>query len=164
MAGQTQSTEHAGRLADAVYGTILALAVIAALSEDESATAGAILGGALATSLVFWVVHVYAEVISRRASGDRTASWPLVRRAARQEWPLVNAAFLPAVPLLLGAVGLIGRSPAITLALAVGLTELAAWGYLAGRAMRQSRIMSLVSGAGVAALGTLMVLLKNLVH
>jgi hypothetical protein len=109
-------------------------------------------------------VHVYAEVLSRRASGDGIAWWPLVRQAARQEWPLVQAAFLPSIPLVLGAVGLLARSTAITLALVVGLADLAAWGYFAGRALRQSRIRSLVSAAGAAGLGTLMVLLKNLVH
>jgi hypothetical protein len=155
------SAEH---FADAVYGTILVLAVVAALSEDDHAAAGAILGGALATSLVFWIVHVYAEVLSRRAAGDGTAWWPLVRQAAQQEWPLVEAAFLPSVPLVLGAVGLLARSTAITLSLVVGVADLAAWGYFAGRAMRQSQIKSLVSAAAAAGLGTLMVLLKNLVH
>jgi hypothetical protein len=162
--GPTPGTGHAERFADAVYGTILVLAVVAALSEDDHATAGAIVGAALATSLVFWIVHVYAEVLSRRASGDGIAWWPLVRQAARQEWPLVQAAFLPSIPLVLGAVGLLARSTAITLALVVGLADLAAWGYFAGRALRQSRIRSLVSAAGAAGLGTLMVLLKNLVH
>ena len=145
-------------------GTILVLAVVAALSEDDHAPAGAILGAALATSLVFWIVHVYAEVLSRRASGDGTAWWPLVRQAAQREWPLVEAAFLPSVPLVLGAVGLLARSTAITLSLIVGLADLAAWGYFAGRAMRQSRVKSLASAVAAAGLGTLMVLLKNLVH
>ena len=162
--GPTAGADRAEHFADAVYGTILVLAVVAALSEDDHAPAGAILGAALATSLVFWIVHVYAEVLSRRASGDGTAWWPLVRQAAQREWPLVEAAFLPSVPLVLGAVGLLARSPAITLSLIVGLADLAAWGYFAGRAMRQSRIKSLASALAAAGLGTLMVLLKNLVH
>jgi hypothetical protein len=151
-------------VADAVYGTILVLAVVAALSEDHGASPVAIAAGALATSLVFWVVHVYADVLSRRASGDTTGSWPLLRHAARQEWPLVEAAIVPTLPLLLGWIGLFERSTAVTLSLLVGLADLAGWGYLAGRTMGQSRFRAAISALGAAALGTLMVLLKNLVH
>ena len=156
--------ERAQRVADAVYGTILVLAVVAAFSEDDHATVTAILGGAVATSVVFWLVHVYADVLSRRAAGEEGRLGPLVRHAAHQEWPLVEAAIAPCVPLLLGAVGVFGRSLAITLSLIVGLVDLAGWGYVAGRAMRQSPLRSLVTAAVTAGLGTIMVLLKNLVH
>ncbi|MGZ4270057.1 MAG: hypothetical protein ACXVFN_11565 [Solirubrobacteraceae bacterium] len=151
-------------MADGIYGTILVLAVVAALSKDRHASAGAILGGALATSFVFWAVHVYAAVLGRRASGDATPLGPLGRSAARQEWPLVEAAVVPLVPLLLWGLGLLERSLGITLSLIVGLVDLAGWGYLAGRALGQSRLKALMSATVTAGLGTLMVLLKNLVH
>src|SRR6185437_4586702 len=76
------------RVADAIYGTILVLAVVAALSKDEQATAGAILGGALATSVVFWIVHVYAEVLDREVEGATAGGWSMIRTAAWQEFPL----------------------------------------------------------------------------
>jgi hypothetical protein len=152
------------RVADAVYGTILVIAVVAALSEDESATSAAILGGAAATSLVFWIVHVYAEVLDRQTSGDTTPTWPLIRASAWQEWPLVQAALAPMAPLLLSALGLFQRSTAVTLSIAIGLADLAAWGYAAGRAVKQSKLRSVLTAAGAASLGTVMVLLKNLVH
>jgi len=164
VADQVQTIERAHREAAAVYGTILVLAVVAALSEDEDATSLALLGGVLATSVVFWVAHVYADVLSRRAGADHSPWWQLVRGAARQEWPLVEAAIVPAMPLLLGAIGLFGRSAAVTLSLAAGLADLAGWGYLAGRAMQGSRLRSLVSAAVAVALGGVMVLLKHLVH
>jgi hypothetical protein len=164
VARREVSTPDPRRVADAVYGTILVLAVVAALSEDHGASPGEILGGALATSIVFWIVHVYAEVLSRRTAGDTSPSWPLIRASAVQEWPLVEAALAPAVPLLLGAVGILNRSPAITLSIIVGLADLAAWGFTAGRATGQSALKSLLTGAGALALGVVMVLLKNLVH
>src|SRR5262245_50215203 len=160
----TQTIERAHREAGAVYGTILLLAVVAALSEDEEATSLAILGGVLATSLVFWVAHVYADVLSRRVAGEELPWRPLLMSAAYREWPLVEAAFAPALPLLLSAIGLLGRSAAVTLALAVGLIDLAGWGYVAGRTMRQSRLKSLLSALVAVALGTMMVLLKHAVH
>jgi len=164
VADQAQTAARAHREAGAVYGTILVLAVVAALSEDEDATSLAILGGLLATSLVFWVAHVYADVLSRRASGDDMPWWPLLASAAHREWPLVEAAIAPALPLLLGAIGLLGRSAAVTVSLIVGLVDLAGWGYVAGRAMQGSRLRSLVSAVVAVALGGVMVLLKHLVH
>lgn len=156
--------EHARRVADAVYGTILVIAVVAALSEDPESGSGEILGAVAATSIVFWLAHVYAEVLSRRAVGDRSRFWPLLWHAARQEWPLVEAAMAPAIPLLLGALGWLDRSAAITLSIVIGIADLAGWGYIGGRAMQQSRFRSLLN-AGVAILvGTIMVLLKGLVH
>lgn len=161
---ERRGIEHRRRAADAIYGTILVLAVVAALSEDESASAGTILGGAAATSLVFWIVHVYAQVLDRETEGDRTAFWQLVRESAWQEWPLVQAALLPMLPLLLGALGAFGRSTAVTLSLGLGIADLAAWGYSAGRAVQHSRVASALMAAGAVALGLVMVLLKNLVH
>lgn len=152
------------RVADAVYGTILVLAVVAALSKDKSAGPGAILAGALATSIVFWIVHVYAEMLDRRTSGDTTPTWPLLRDSAWQEWPLVQAALAPLAPLLLGAFGVLSRSTSITLSLAIGIAALAAWGYMAGRAVHESWIKCLATAAGAVGLGALLVLLKNLVH
>src|SRR4051794_110275 len=59
-----EARERAKRVADGVYGTILVLAVVAALSKDDHATAGAIAAGALTTSVVFWLAHIYADVLS----------------------------------------------------------------------------------------------------
>jgi hypothetical protein len=160
----TEQSEYAKRVADAVYGTILVLAVVAALSRDSHATSGAVLVAVLATSLVFWLAHIYADVLSRRASGDASPLAGIVKHAARQEWPLVEAAFAPALPLLLGWAGVFGRSPAITVSLVIGLGDLAAWGYVAGRAMQQSRARAVLSALAALALGAVMVLLKNAVH
>jgi len=164
LAGTTAAVEQGRRVADAVYGTILVLAVVAALSQDKKAGPGEIAAGALTTSLVFWIVHVYAQVLSRRTAGDTMRTRELVSSAARQEWPLVAAALAPLVPLVLGAIGVFQRSTSITLSIAVGLADLAAWGYLAGRAMGQATIKSVISALVAVGLGLLMVLLKNLVH
>jgi outer membrane lipoprotein SlyB len=164
VAAERGNEEQARRVADAVYGTILVIAVVAALSKDDAATPGAILAGALATSLVFWIVHVYAEMLSRRTAGDRRPTWPVLRGAAVQEWPLVEAALAPLVPLLLGAFGIFERSTSITLSIVIGLIDLAGWGFLAGRQMGESRVRAVLTAAGAVSLGVVMVLLKNLVH
>ncbi len=153
--------EHSAR---AVYGTILVLAVIAGVSGDDDATAGYILGGVLVTALVFWIAHVYAELLTL-AVGDPTRGWrELWQAAARTEWPLVEAALAPAIPLLLGALGVFSRNTAVNLAFAVGLLDLFAWGIAIGRALGQ-RPWGIVGTAVVnVALGAVVVALKALVH
>src|SRR4051812_27022798 len=94
------------RVADGVYGTVLVLAVISALSKDHAASAWAVLGAMLATALVFWVVHIYAAVLGDRAAGDRTG----LRVLVREEWPLAESALAPAVPLLIAGIGVFGVS------------------------------------------------------
>src|SRR4051794_23223208 len=148
------------RVADGVYGTVLVLAVISALSKDHAASAWAVLAGVLTTALVFWIVHIYAAMLGDRAAGNRTG----LRVLMHEEWPLAESALAPAVPLLIAGIGVFGLTAGITLALIVGVLDLAFWGYVAGRAMSQSRLGAVASGLAAMALGIVMVLLKNLVH
>ena len=68
--------EHANP-ARAIYGTILVMAVITALSHDDSVTSAQLIAGVLATTFVFWIAHVYAEVLGTRLAGDGDARrWP----------------------------------------------------------------------------------------
>jgi hypothetical protein len=156
--------ERAPRIAGAIYGTILVLAVIAALSEDDETSTGAIMLAVLATSLVFWLAHVYADVLAERAAGVTGTIRQLVRSAARREWPLIEAALAPCAPLLLGVAGVFSHNTAVTLALIVGLVDLFAWGYTGGRAWHESRLAALLSALVAVALGTVMVLLKGQLH
>jgi hypothetical protein len=158
------TAERVPRLAGAIYGTILVLAVIGALSEDDEVGSGELLAAVLTTSVVFWLAHIYADVIAQRLAGVTGTVVAHVREAASHEWPLVEAALAPSAPLLLGAVGILSRSTAVNLALAVGLADLFAWGYMAGRASQESRLAALVSALIAVVIGTVMVLLKGLLH
>lgn len=156
--------EHANP-ARAIYGTILVMAVIAALSHDDTVTSAELIAGVLATTFVFWIAHVYAEVLGSRVeqeSGRPTLAGVAV--AARGEWPLVEAALLPVLALLLGVVGLVETDTAVFIAIGAGVVELFGYGIAAGRALRLSRggviVVAMVNGA----LGLVIVLLKVLVH
>lgn len=50
-------------LASAIYGQILVLSVLAALGHDDDASAGRILATVLASQLVFWLAHAYAQTV-----------------------------------------------------------------------------------------------------
>ena len=150
--------------ARAIYGAILVMAVIIAISHDDSVGTAAILGAVAGTTLVFWLAHVYAEALGNRVSGGQERVFANVRAAALHEWPLVEAAVLPMLALLLGVIGLVQRDTAVSIAIGVGVVELFAWGIAAGRRAQLSLKATIGVGVANGALGLLMVGLKVLVH
>jgi hypothetical protein len=156
--------EHANP-ARAIYGTILVMAVITALSHDDSVTSAQLVAGVLATTFVFWIAHVYAEVLGQRmeTQGGRP-TFANLAVAARGEWPLVEASLLPVLCLLVGVIGVVKTDTAVAIAIGVGVIELFGYGIAAGRRLQLSRGGIIVVGVVNGALGLLIVLLKVLVH
>ena len=160
------AAEHANP-ARAIYGTILVMAVITALSHDDSVKSAELIAGVLATTFVFWIAHVYAEVLGTsgwRASGEcpRLAN---VAVAARGEWPLVEASLLPVLCLLLGVIGLVKTDTAVAIAIGAGVVELFGYGIAAGRRLESlTRRHHRRRRRSTARCGLLIVLLKVLVH
>jgi hypothetical protein len=157
-------TEHANP-ARAIYGTILVMAVITALSHDDNVGSGELIVAVLATTFVFWIAHVYAEVLGRRVEGEGgRPTFATIAVAARGEWPLVEAALLPVLCLLVGVVGVVETDTAVSIAIGAGVVELFAYGIAAGRRLHLSTGATIVVGVVNGAIGLLVVLLKVLVH
>jgi hypothetical protein len=156
--------EHANP-ARAIYGTILVMAVITALSHDDSVKSAELIAGVLATTSVFWIAHVYAEVLGQRMEGEGgRPTFANIAVAARGEWPLVEASLLPVLCLLLGVVGVVKTDTAVAIAIGAGVVELFGYGIAAGRRLQLSRGGIIVVGVVNGCLGLLIVLLKVLVH
>lgn len=151
-------------LAGAIYGTILATAVVAAASEKQSLGAWDMAVSVVATSLVFWLAHVYADVLARGLHRERHVSWRSVRAVAGNEWPMIEACVPVVIPLLLAAVGLFSRDTGVTLALIVGVAALVAWGVAVGRSRGLSTLGVAIAGVLNGAFGGVIVGLKVLVH
>jgi hypothetical protein len=151
------------KTADGLYGTVLVVAVLAALSKDPGAGAGELLGGVLVVMLVYWVVHVYAGTLALRVARPDRGMRGIMRQTMREEWPLVEAATVPAIPLVLGVLGVLGRDAALWCAIGAGLVDLFGWGWAVGRAARQPVVGAAALGALNVALGALMVGLKFLI-
>ncbi|WP_445147754.1 hypothetical protein [Baekduia sp. Peel2402] len=147
-----------------LYGTVLVLAVVIALTKSGHAEAEIVLGGVLITTLVFYVVHVYADVLAARVTSPDRSWTSLAREIGHEEIAIVEAAILPCLPLLLGTLGVLDREAASWGAIGCGLVSLFGWGLLVGRALGYDGVRSLLFGAANVALGGLMVLLKVLVH
>jgi hypothetical protein len=147
-----------------LYGTVLVLAVIIALTKSGKAEASIVLGGVVITSLVFFVVHVYADTLAARVRHPEREWLEIARHHAHHELPILSAAIGPAIPLALGAAGALSREAASWAAISMGLLGLFGWGVAVGRALGYRRGLPLLFGVLNVALGGVMVGLKVLVH
>jgi hypothetical protein len=144
----------------AIYGSLLAASVVAGTSPGQTPPQPLELSLLLlATGIVFWLAHVYAQL-----GGDRLAGTFLslneVRVAGAREWPIVQAAVPPALAAFIGALLGLSDSGAAWLALLVAVAGQLGWAlYAAARAGATRRVM-IASGAVNLVLGLLIVLLK----
>ena len=157
------SPRKLGQMSSAIYGTIMATAVIAALSEDQDADPLEVAGALVLTSLVFWLAHVYSQLLAASAGGERVSGAQAAETLA-EEWPMVRAAVVPLIMLLVGALGILPGHMAISLALGTSVASLFLWGLLAGRRQGRSRLAQLAVAAANGGFGLLIVGLKLLVH
>lgn len=109
----------------AIYGTIAASAVIAATARHQPP--GRVLALTVATLAIFWLAHVYAEVLSHHLRGATRAHRDMVAAAMVKERPMLGAPALLLLLLLLGVVGLLDEHIAVNLALWAGVAQLAGW-------------------------------------
>ena len=148
------------RIASTVFGTITAMATVAAYGRafpDEPWTVEELV---LTTAVVLWLAHLYTHALSESISERHALRFAEIRRIAGREVGILLAAVPPSVALLLGALGVLDETTSIWLALALSL------GILALEGVRYARIESLGAWATFVAvamnlgLGLLVVLLK----
>ncbi|MFD8979632.1 hypothetical protein [Streptomyces sp. NPDC059564] len=110
----------------AVYGSLLAASVIATAGTLGPFPRLQLVVMLLTTGLVFWITHVYANVV-----GDRLAhqglSWELVRREAHKEWPIAGVAIPPAIAVLVCPSLGLGPEGTGWVALCVALAQQIGW-------------------------------------
>ncbi|MFB7470246.1 hypothetical protein [Kitasatospora sp. NPDC056184] len=146
-------TDYAG----AVYGSMLAASVIAASSLTEPHPRLALILLLVVTGLVFWAAHVYAHVAGQREAG-RQVTRRQVREVGRHEWPIVEAAVLPALAVLLSP--WLGTGQTAWLALGVAVAQQVGWASLGARRAGAAPRQVLAEGAVNLLLGLVIVAAK----
>jgi hypothetical protein len=106
----------------------------------------------LTTTLVFWLAHLWSEVMGVRLAGT-VPHWSDVRRVAVSEWPVVEAGFVPNVLLALAWAGLYSRDTGAELAMIAAVLQLAAWGFAAGWRTQHRLAPAIVTSAVDCAFG-----------
>lgn len=123
---------RAPNLPAAIYGTIVATAIVAGLGERTSTSPTRALWILLASGLFFWAAHVYASLLAQRIQGMPT-TWAEIRLVVSRDWPLFYACFPLAVPLVLALLGVLAGHMALGVATFIGVVTLAGWGVAFSR-------------------------------
>jgi hypothetical protein len=148
--------------AGAIYGTIVAMAVIAGTATDPGH--GKALWLTVATLSVFWLAHVYAQTLSHHIKGAKRLEWPAVKAAMVEERPLLEGPVPMLLVLVLGELHVLEGRTAIRLALWIGVGELVTWGLLYARRQRWGWPAAITAGTVNGLLGLAIVLLEVVVH
>lgn len=168
---------------EAVYGLVLFAAIVAAISDESDADTGGaaldlngttypinqstgVLIFVVLSTLVFWAAHVFAHAVAGHGVRDGRPV-PLreaTRRAFHNSAGMLYAPILPAVPLLLGAFGLIPDTVTVDAALWTSVGVLAILGFLAFTAKRANWIIRILGGLGTALLGLFIIGLNAAMH
>jgi hypothetical protein len=159
---ETARTPRALAIAGKVYGTVVVLGVIAASSpaETEPSRIAALV---LVTSVVFWLAHVYSQILATSIEAGRHARASDVRTIAAHEASVLYAAVLPVAALLLGAFDVVRDATAVWLAIAAGIGVLVAQGIAYARIERFGATATIGTVSVNVVLGLSLALLKALV-
>jgi len=147
-------------LAGTIYGTVTAMAVIAAVSEYNTST-GDIALSAIGTVLALSISHGYANWIGMRPSRRPSGDFKLV---VSHEWPIIAASLIVAltliVPRLLGA----NEGLAIDISLWAGTAMLFAFGFRAAQRSGRAVKACIMLATFDSLIGAVIVTLKSAVH
>lgn len=160
----TARTQDTHAVARTIYGTILITALVAGLSEGYEIDAWQILVSVTATTLVFWLAHVYAEVLSMQLAAGRKLTWAAARRAMDDELPMVQAGLPAAVALGLAALGFYSTDTGVTLAIGFGVASLFAYGVVLGHREGAGHLQTFIGACINGAFGLVIVALKAFIH
>jgi hypothetical protein len=117
------------RYGAAVYGSFLVASVVGAAFE---AGADARTLSAFVSMLIFWLAHVWSEVVGEHVSAGSRFHAQVIPVIARREWPLVEAAALPIGLLALAWAGVWSRETGAMLALGAAILQITGWGSSLG--------------------------------
>jgi hypothetical protein len=160
----TPEVEARPQLVGAIYGQILATAVVTTLSEDVAASASEIFFGVAVAMAVFWLAHVYAEAVALRLGREQPLTVSEVWAIGVREWPIIQAAAPALVALALGWFGVLPDRDCEDLAIGFGILALFGWGLVI--ALRSHMSFWGTVGAVLlnGAFGVAIVALKVVVH
>ncbi len=160
---QPDNPATAPNYAGAIYGTIISMTVVATASKDDDLGSVAIAIWAAVTGLVFWLVHVYADIVAAGYSTPREALGH-ARGAFRNQWPIVQGAMIPAIAMLLAPIGLLNDENSSYVAVGAGIVTLFATGLFIGAKNRRRWGRRILIGTVNALFGLLILALKIFVH
>jgi hypothetical protein len=152
---------------EAIYGTVVTAAVLA----TEGTTSGSlteIITSVLITLIVYWLAHVYCELLAEHGNGPSDSARRLgfrdVRRILANQGAIVIGGLVVLIVLVVVWLADHDVATAVNVALWFVIAELAAWGTLAAKRAGLSVVGRMIYGLVSALFGIAMVLLKTALH
>jgi hypothetical protein len=149
------------RRAAGIYGAIITAAILDAAGGHLATTA--LVVSVVVTLLVYWIAEQYAEVLGEQAARGRLPGWAYIRAALAVTWPMVSASYVPLLALVVARLAGASALAAANVGLVAAIVLLTIHGWLAGRAAQLHGRNLLLATSVAAALGVVMILLKDLV-
>lgn len=146
------------RVSAASYGTVLIIVALLVVEADDVASGW---GWELVTGVgvATWVAHLFAEVLGNHVRSSTAHEAHEMRRAMIDGLPILLAAVLPAVALVLGRIGVVAPRQALWLAVITALLQLVGLGAFVGVVVPDESSSSWRYAAATAVLGGAVVLL-----
>lgn len=151
-----------GNPASAIYGTILAASQLAVQSASTHSTLK-IIASLAGTAFIFWLAHAYADTLGTTLA-SHSARPPSFRHALRAEWPIIEAAVVPALTLLAFVAAGAEPSTAAAAALIAANLELIGWALLAARRTGLTGLRRVGAAVVAATFGIALIALKFWIH
>jgi hypothetical protein len=151
------------RFGAAVYGSFLVASVVG-VAFEAGQDARFMTMSALGSALVFWLAHWWSEVIGEQIAAGEAFRHRDVLALARREWPLVEAAVVPALLVALAWAGMWSLETGAELALAAAVLQITGWALVAGRRAGWTWLRAGVFAGVEGALGVVLLLLERIVH
>lgn len=110
----------------AVYGSLLAASVVAGAGSAGPYPRLELVLLLICTGLVFWAAHVYAGFVGDRLRAQKV-TWREIRQVCVREWPIVQAALLPAASVAVSPLLGLGPEGAAWLAVSIAVAQQVGW-------------------------------------
>jgi hypothetical protein len=146
--------------ARATYGLILVMSLLAIWTSEDHPHGKEVLVSIAATSIVFWLAHVYSEVIALRIREGRDLHASERRQVALHELPLLEVAIPSMLMIVLSMCGVLSVIKAIDISLWASLIGLGALGGFSAYSAGTRSWRLVFATATSLALGVVIVLLK----
>ncbi len=146
-----------------VYGTIV-VAVLLAAESAERETYAETVSGVVVALLLYWFAHAYAESAAKRIAERARLTLDELVRSMLHESPIILGAAVPLVPVLIWWVGGASLTSAVTAAIWTAAGMIVVYELIAGLRAKLSGRELIVQVAVGAALGTLVIVLRTVLH
>ncbi|MGV0836175.1 hypothetical protein [Mycolicibacterium thermoresistibile] len=139
----------ASRASAFVYGNILVLAAMTALTPERAAGLTGV-GIVLGTGLSTLVAHLVGEAVGEQIREGKEPSWSRLGRHMRNSAPIASSAAIPATLLAVGWLGWLPAAPALAAAQAVTIGRVGLLGAVIGHYHGERSVRAIISGLVLA--------------